>query len=266
MASEVWELGKRAGLAQMGVSIRSTLPGSKSSHRHFHTVEEEWVFVLSGSGFVRIGPLRLPVEEGSFVGFPPGPRPHHFEATGNGPLLVLEGGERRSDEDSGWYVDEGWEWAPGRFDQSRDAPPSEEGDASQCVQLAELPQRSFHHDVDEKAIRHFVDLHSPTGLTRQAVRWARVAAGGHSTAYHRHDRTDEWVYILEGRASARVADQRFEVSAGDFLGHPAGGAPHVMEPITELSYLMGGQIDPEDVVDYPEAHLQRRKGKLGPSG
>jgi uncharacterized cupin superfamily protein len=47
------------------------------------------------------------VRAGSFVGFPPGPAPHHFIASGAEALLLLEGGERRPHEDSGWYVELG---------------------------------------------------------------------------------------------------------------------------------------------------------------
>ena len=68
-----------------------------------------------------------------------------------------------------------------------------------------------------------------------------------------------------GRANARVGDDHFEVSPGDFLGHPAAGEPHVMEPITDITYLMGGQCDPDDVVDYPEAGVQRRAGRIVPA-
>ena len=82
----------------MGVNVRSVEPGMASTNRHFHTVEEEWVYVLGGHGVVRIGPLRLAIRAGSFVGFPPGPRPHHFIAAGQEPLLLLEGGEINPDE------------------------------------------------------------------------------------------------------------------------------------------------------------------------
>ena len=78
-------------------------------------------------------------------------------------------------------------------------------------------------------------------------------AGDRSTAYHTHDRTDEWIYVLGGRATLRIGEQRCEVSAGDFVAHPAGGPAHLMEPLTDLDYLMGGQVDPEDVVTYPDA-------------
>ena len=55
-----------------------------------------------------------------------------------------------------------------------------------------------------------------------------------------------------------------EASAGDFLGHPAGGLAHVMEPVSELTYLMGGQRDPDDVVIYPEAGVRRIHGRIEP--
>jgi uncharacterized cupin superfamily protein len=249
----------------MGVWMRSFEPGFAGTHRHFHEVEEEWAYVLSGSGVVRIGPLRIDVRAGHFVGFPPGPRPHHFVAGGTEPMVLLEGGERRPDEDSGCYVDIGRRWLPGRkFVDAAEPPPAEEGDPGQCVHVDDLAIVDYQHSVDAGARRVMRSLRRSTGLVRQAVRWTRVAVGDRSTAYHTHDRTDEWVYILEGRAHVRSGEDHFEVSAGNFVGHPAGGPAHVMEPISELTYLMGGQIDPDDVVIYPEAGVQRRRGRTEP--
>jgi uncharacterized cupin superfamily protein len=114
----------------MGVNLREIEPGFFGTNRHWHTREEEWVYVLAGSGEVRIGPLRLPVRAGSFVGFPPGPRPHHFLAQGNEPLLLLEGGERLPD-DTGYYPDARRRFGGGRIVDSDDALPPEKGDA-QC--------------------------------------------------------------------------------------------------------------------------------------
>lgn len=105
--SAVRNLGDAVGLTHMGLHLRSIAPGDAGTHRHFHLVEEEWAYVLSGRGHVRIGPHRLPVAAGSFVGFPPGPRPHHFLAEGDTPLVLFEGGERRPSEDGGFYVDLG---------------------------------------------------------------------------------------------------------------------------------------------------------------
>jgi uncharacterized cupin superfamily protein len=220
--------------------------------------------VLSGRGTARIGPHRVDVRAGSFVGFPPGPAPHHFLAAGDAPLVLLEGGERRPDEDAGWYVDLGIRWRGGRRETTDEPTPPESGDPRQHVHLDALEARAFQHTVDPEARRIYKTLHAPAGLVRQAVKWSRVEAGRHSTAYHTHDRTDEWVYILSGRAIARVGEARFEVSAGDFLAHPAGGPAHVLLPETGLEYLMGGMIDASDVVTYPDARMVRRAGKLEP--
>jgi len=257
-------LSDPTGLTRMGVHLRAAEPGLAGTARHFHVVEEEWAFVVAGQGTVRIGPHHVPVRAGSFVALPPGPRPHHFLAEGPAPLVVLEGGERRPKEDFGYYVDLGMTFRVGKLEKWSDPPPPEEGDVSQCVHVDDVPAVHFQHDVDPRARRAMRALHIPTGLTRQAVYWAHVEAGARSTAFHFHEHTDEWVFILTGRASARVGDATFEVGPHDFLGHPAGGPAHVMEALEPLTYLVGGEINPADVVLYPDARLRRTGGRLEP--
>jgi uncharacterized cupin superfamily protein len=261
VASRVRDLRTPTGLTQMGVNLREIQPGQFGTNRHWHTLEEEWVYVLAGRGEVRIGPLRLPVRAGSFVGFPPGPRPHHFFAQGNEPLLLLEGGERRP-EDQGYYPDAQRRFGGGKIVDCDDVLPPEEGDAAQCRHIDDVEPRFFQHEVDPSAKRTMRRLESGTGLQRQAVVWSRVEAGDHSTARHGHDRTDEWVFILEGRALARVGEASFEVGPGDFIAHPAGSPAHRMEVREPLVYLMGGQRDADDVVTYPDAGLRRVRGVL----
>jgi uncharacterized cupin superfamily protein len=41
-------LGDQVGLTQFGVHLDELPPGSRSSHRHWHETEDEFVFVLSG--------------------------------------------------------------------------------------------------------------------------------------------------------------------------------------------------------------------------
>jgi len=246
----------------LGVHVRTVEPGFAGTNRHCHTVEEEWTYVLAGRGTVRIGPLRISVLAGQFVGFPPGYRPHHFIAEGNEPLVLLEGGERRVSEDGGWYPDTRKMWRAGALVEPYEEPPPEQGDEWQSVHVDDVEVTNFHHDVDSTARRRMRALHSPTGLKRQAVYWVQVEPGALSTAFHTHDRTDEWVFVVAGSGVARVGDDRFEMGPNDFLGHPAGSAPHVMEAVDELTYLMGGQIEASDIVSYPEAGLQRVGGVL----
>ena len=264
VASTVREISKVAGLRQMGVSERTVQPGDVGSKRHFHTVEEEWAYVLAGCGIARIGPLSIPVRAGHFVGYPPGPRPHHFQATGEEPLVFLEGGERRKDEELGWYVDEGMVFSRRGIQPAPGPPPPEEGDASQCVHLDAVEIQTFDHPVETSSRRDKRSVWASTGLARQVVTWAQVRVGNLTTAFHTHTQTDEWVYVLQGSATLRVGDERCEVGPGDFVAHPAGGPAHMMEPISELTYLMGGQRDEADVVLYPEHHKQLRQGRFEP--
>jgi uncharacterized cupin superfamily protein len=254
--------GTHTGLTQMGVHMRSIEPGVAGTHRHFHLVEEEWSYVLDGAGTVRIGPLRIPVRAGCFVGFPTGPRPHHFIAEGESPLDLLEGGESRRAEEVGWYPDARVMWRAGQPVEPYEEPPPEEGDPAQVLEVDSVDVIEFQHDVDPAVRRRMRVLHRPTGLTRQAVYWVELAAGGLSTVLHTHERTEEWVYILAGRALARIGDERFEVGPGDFLGYPRNSAAHVMQATSTLTYLMGGQIDAEDTVIYPEAGMRRVGGRL----
>jgi uncharacterized cupin superfamily protein len=265
VGSIIRRLGDATGLQRMGVNLRTVEPGLAGTNRHYHLVEEEWTYVVSGSGTVRIGAHRLPVRTGSFVGFPPGPRPHHFLAEGNQALVLLEGGERRPKEDYGFYPDLGARFSLcDGITPITEALPAEEGDASQCVHVDDLPRSTFEHDVDRRAHRIMRRLNRTTGLTRQAVVWSQVEPGSLSTALHTHDRTDEWILILTGRARVTVGADTFEVGPHDFIGHPAGSPAHVMEPIESLTYLMGGQIDADDVVTYPQAGVRRIHGKLEP--
>ncbi|WP_157522245.1 cupin domain-containing protein [Mitsuaria sp. 7] len=41
-------LGDQAGLTQFGARLERLPPGSRSSHRHWHETEDEFVYVLSG--------------------------------------------------------------------------------------------------------------------------------------------------------------------------------------------------------------------------
>jgi uncharacterized cupin superfamily protein len=256
--------GDKTGLTHMGVHVRTIQPGLAGTNRHFHTVEEEWAYVLGGTGTVRIGPLRIAVRPGSFVGFPAGPRPHHFLAEGTEPLVLLEGGERRPGDDSFWYPDLRRMGLRGKLAESYQEPPPEQGDAAQVVHCDEVPVQDFRHDLDSAVRRRMRTLHAPTGLVRQAVRIAEVAAGGRSTVLHSHSRTDEWLFILAGRARVRVGDDAFEAGPADFLGHAAGSPPHEMTALEALTYLVGGEIDAADVVTYPEAGKRRVGGRLEP--
>ena len=264
VAASVRSPGQEAGLTKMGVNLRTVEPGFAGTNRHFHTVEEEWVFVLSGRGRLRLGPLSVPVGPGHFAGFPPGPSPHHLLNDGPEDLVFLEGGESRAAEDGCWYPDARLMSQGRKLVEPYQEPPPEQGKEEQVLDIDSLALTDFRHDVEPRARRQMRMLYRPTGLVRQAVCWCRVAEGDYSTARHTHDRTDEWVFILSGRGIAHIGTSRCEVGPNDFVAHPAGSDAHFMEAATDLTYLMGGMIDAADIVIYPDHGLRRAGGRLEP--
>jgi uncharacterized cupin superfamily protein len=91
------------------------------------------------------------------------------------------------------------------------------------------------------------------GMSRAHVTLARLPAGKDSFAYHAHMLEEEWVYILSGRGVAEIDGQSHEVGPGDFMGFATPSVAHLLKnPYEEeLVYLMGGEDQPLDVLDYP---------------
>jgi uncharacterized cupin superfamily protein len=93
------------------------------------------------------------------------------------------------------------------------------------------------------------------GLARTGVARGRIPPGGESFAYHAHLREEEWIYILAGRARARIDGELIELVPGDFVGFPAPQVPHLLtNPYDEdCVYLMGGErTGAVDILDYPD--------------
>ena len=92
-----------------------------------------------------------------------------------------------------------------------------------------------------------------TGLKRTGVTLARLAPGRESFVYHSHEREEEWLYILSGRATAQIGDDEVEVGPGDFLGFPTPSVAHHLRNTgaEDLVYLMGGENRPLEIADFP---------------
>ena len=71
------QLGKPAGSMALGATLTEVAPGGISFPRHAHYVNEEAIYVLSGSGEARIGDARVPVRPGDWIALPTGPEHAH---------------------------------------------------------------------------------------------------------------------------------------------------------------------------------------------
>jgi len=88
-------LSDEGGRAKVGVGLLELPPGCDTSPAHYHTEEEEHLFVLSGRLVLHLAEDRFELEPGSYVCFPAGQRAHHrLENAGHEPARYLMIGER----------------------------------------------------------------------------------------------------------------------------------------------------------------------------
>lgn len=109
-------LGDALGLTQFGVNYTELAPGGMSSLRHWHTGEDELVFVLSGEVVLVTEAGEQTLRAGDCAGFPANSGDgHHLQNRSSAPAAYLEIGHRSAAEEV-HYVDadlhlvrgEGW--------------------------------------------------------------------------------------------------------------------------------------------------------------
>lgn len=70
-------LGRTAGGQQLGASWYRLAPGERSWPAHSHAVNEEALFILNGSGQLRLGDSWLPIKAQDYVALPADKALHH---------------------------------------------------------------------------------------------------------------------------------------------------------------------------------------------
>jgi uncharacterized cupin superfamily protein len=91
---KVARLGDQTGMKRVLTNLIRLPPGKESFIAHSHAVEEEFIFVLEGTGEVTLDGEAHAVGPGDFVGFPTDGVVHGFRNTGTTDLLYLTAGER----------------------------------------------------------------------------------------------------------------------------------------------------------------------------
>jgi uncharacterized cupin superfamily protein len=83
-------LGHYSGGKAIGCSWYEVPPGKAAWPYHYHTANEESLFILEGTGVLRIGKEELEVGPGDYASFPVGPdHAHQLRNSGTTPLRYL---------------------------------------------------------------------------------------------------------------------------------------------------------------------------------
>ena len=90
----IWtQMARITGMTRAIVSHAALPPGKESFVYHSHHHEEEWVYIIAGTGLADIDGQTYPVGPGDFMGFPTPSAAHHLRNTGDSDLVYLMGGE-----------------------------------------------------------------------------------------------------------------------------------------------------------------------------
>jgi uncharacterized cupin superfamily protein len=110
------KLGDACGLTQFGVNLVTLEPGSESALRHWHTHEDEFVYVLAGEVTLISDAGEQVVRAGQCAGYPSGKADaHHFVNRSAKPAQYLEIGTR-DDDDVSSYPDDDLQWLKRQVD------------------------------------------------------------------------------------------------------------------------------------------------------
>jgi len=99
-----YRLGDAAGLTQFGVNLLRLPPGVWSSQRHWHSHEDEFVFVIEGEVVLATDAGEETLRAGDCAGFKAGVADgHHLRNDSTHEAVVLEIGSRKPGQDDTTY-------------------------------------------------------------------------------------------------------------------------------------------------------------------
>lgn len=108
-------LGDAGGLTDFGVNLLELAPGAWSSQRHWHSAEDEFVWVLSGEVMLVDDDGEHVLRAGDCATFRKGDRnAHHLVNRSDSVATVLEVGNRDPDADVCEYAEADLRIGPGR--------------------------------------------------------------------------------------------------------------------------------------------------------
>ncbi|HLX28439.1 MAG TPA: cupin domain-containing protein [Casimicrobiaceae bacterium] len=99
-------LGDACGLTRFGVNLVTLPPGGQSALRHWHTLQDEFVYVVEGEVVLATNDGEQTLRAGECAGYPAGKRDaHHFVNRSAAPARYLEIGNREGG-DIAFYPDD----------------------------------------------------------------------------------------------------------------------------------------------------------------
>ncbi len=287
-------LSDAGGLTQFGAYVQTIDPGAVTSHRHWHTAEDEFLYVLDGQATVVDDDGPHVLGPGAAACWRHGdPNGHHVKNLTDRPLRIVIAGSRAA-RDVCHYVDGNWRqvnadttWQllddTGAVVRGGDLPPELQGRMPAWGRPFDpaTPARRYlrpgvvtatqadgapEHGLPALGPYTAWPLSDAGGLTQFGAFTESLAPGSASSHRHWHSAEDEFLYVLRGTVTLVENDGPHDLGPGGCACWPAGVANgHRLENRSGATvlYLVIGTRLPEDEVTYPDVDLHyTRKGGM----
>lgn len=286
---ETLHLSTAGGLTQYGAYVETLSHGVWSSSRHWHSAEDEFLFVLDGVATLHDDHGMTDLVQGDAVCWRHGePNGHHVTNRQDQPLRYLiigsraagdictypDTGHRQINTDQTWRVED----AAGQVLRGGDLPPElcdlppawgfdYDGKPMPQIQRAVgrkwVLEDAYVHPVLGGGLGPYLHcvLGDAGGLSQFGVHLERLPPGSGSSFRHWHETEDEMVLILSGTPTL-IENHETQLQPGSVLCWPAGQpVGHRLEnrDDAEALYLTIGTRQMQDFIHYPDHDLITRK-------
>jgi uncharacterized cupin superfamily protein len=285
-------LSRAGGLTQFGASLDRLMPGAWSSQRHWHSAEDEFLYLLSGTLTLVDDAGETPVFPGDAIAWRHGdPNAHHLTNRGDAPATYLIVGSRVAG-DICTYPDEGerqinlattWQIVTdaGEVVEEGDLPPwlrnprapwgrpFDGAPRPRVIRAGSVPGEgggaAYPPPFDDLGDYLAHPLSDVGGLTQFGAFTETLLPGARSSQRHWHAEEDEFLYTLDGIVTLHDNDGARDLPPGTCVCWPAGVANgHALENRTNspVTYFIAGSRLDADTVTYPDIdlHYWRRNG------
>ena len=99
-------LGDHAGLKNFGVNLTRIAPGGRSSQRHAHSRQDEFIYVLEGNPTLITDAGEMVLSPGMCAGFPAQGLAHQLVNRTADDVVYLEIGDRTAGDEGSYPVDD----------------------------------------------------------------------------------------------------------------------------------------------------------------